>query len=199
MKVRFHSSPSQSGFTLNEVVIASSFLLLVMLGVVSVHMFGLRIFELTRAKLGAGDDARKAINLLSTEIRSGKIVDVGIYDGTTFTECALYTPQQGSAVRIQPTTDTNRFICYYLDSDAKLKRFTEGTNSPTVVASSITNTLVFTCEDYAGTVLTNNFNNRVIGVTLQFYQIQYPIIKVGPGNYYDFYQLQTRITRRALE
>ena len=48
-------------------------------------------------------------------------------------------------------------------------------------------------------VLTNNENNRVIGLTLQFYQIQYPVIRIGPGELYDFYQLRTKITRRTLE
>jgi len=32
---------------------------------------------------------------------------------------------------------------------------------------------------------------------LQFFQIQYPIIRIGPGNYYDFYQLSTKITKRT--
>ncbi len=199
MKARPHPSSGQFGFTLSEVIIASTFLLMVLLAVVSVHLFGLRMFELTRAKLGAGDEARRAINLLSTEIRAAKVVDVGALDGTNFTECAMYAPQQGSALRVQPTMDPAQWICYYLASDTCLKRFTSVSSAPTVVAHSITNSIVFTAEDYAGTILTNNFNNRVIGVTLQFYQIQYPIIKVGAGNYYDFYQLQTRITRRALE
>ncbi len=199
MKVRTHSLPGQSGFTLNEVVIASTFLLMVLLAVVSVHLFGLRMFELTRAKLGAGDDARRAINLLCSEIRSGKSVDVGTLTGTNFVECAINAAQQGSALRILPTTDPAQWICYYLDNDTSLKRITSAGSTPKVVANSITNSIVFTSEDYSGTVLTNNLNNRVIGVTLQFYQIQYPIIRVGGGNYYDFYQLQTRITRRALE
>jgi hypothetical protein len=68
-----------------------------------------------------------------------------------------------------------------------------------VVANAITNSMVFTSEDYTGTVLTNNLNNRVIGMTLQFYQLEYPTVPIGPGAFYDFYQLRTKITRRALE
>jgi hypothetical protein len=59
--------------------------------------------------------------------------------------------------------------------------------------------MVFTAEDYAGNVQLNNFNNRVIGVTLQFFQLQTPTVPIGPGCLYDFYQLRTKITRRALE
>ena len=67
------------------------------------------------------------------------------------------------------------------------------------MASAISNQVVFTAENHLGQVLTNNNNNRVIGLTLQFYQLQYPTINIGPGGLYDFYQLRTRITRRALE
>jgi hypothetical protein len=58
---------------------------------------------------------------------------------------------------------------------------------------------VFAAEDHLGNVLTNSQNNRVIGLRLQFYQIAFPVVAVGPGNYYDFYQLRTRVTRRMLE
>jgi hypothetical protein len=68
-----------------------------------------------------------------------------------------------------------------------------------VVANAITNSMVFTSEDFSGTVISNNLNNRVIGLSLQFYQLQYPKVTIGPGSYYDFYQLRTKITRRALE
>jgi hypothetical protein len=58
---------------------------------------------------------------------------------------------------------------------------------------------VFSSEDFAGNVLSNSFNNRVICVRLQFFRLDDPTIAIGAGHYYDFYQLQTRITRRALE
>ena len=68
-----------------------------------------------------------------------------------------------------------------------------------VVAEYITNSVVFTLEDFRGTNLTSSQNNRVIGLKMQFYQIQFPVTMIGPGNYYDYYQLQTKITRRTLE
>jgi hypothetical protein len=48
-------------------------------------------------------------------------------------------------------------------------------------------------------VLTNNFNNRVIGVTLEFFQLQNPTVPIGPGSVFDYYRLRTKITRRAIE
>jgi len=134
------------------------------------------------------------------EIRSGKLVKIGSGTLTNFTEVPVDTAQRGSAVQIYPTASTNQFVRYFWDEDSqKLKRTTNGSSSVSIVANSITNNIVFSAEDAVGNVLTNNDNNRVIALTLQFYQIQYPIIKIGPGEYYDFYQLRTKITRRTLE
>ena len=63
---------------------------------------------------------------------------------------------------------------------------------------SRTDLSIFRCEDYAGVLQSNSFNNRVIAMELNFYQIQYPKTPVGPGNYYDFYRLRAKITRRTL-
>ena len=68
-----------------------------------------------------------------------------------------------------------------------------------MVARTITNTVVFRAQDYLGRVLTNNQNNRVIGLNLQFYQIEFPVYLIGPGYYFDYYELRTKITRRVLE
>ena len=80
-----------------------------------------------------------------------------------------------------------------------MRRMGSGGASTIVLASYITNSVVFTAEDFRGNVATNNENNRVVGLTLQFYQIQYPVIKIGPKQMYDFYQVRTRLTRRTLE
>ena len=76
---------------------------------------------------------------------------------------------------------------------------TDASTAKIFVADFITNNIVFTSEDCFGNVLTNNQNNRVISLKLQFYQVQYPITRIGPGNYYDYYQLTTKLTRRVLE
>ncbi len=67
------------------------------------------------------------------------------------------------------------------------------------IAGSITNTMpLFAAEDGYGHTLTNNLNNVVIGVYLQFRQLQYPLVNIGPTNYFQYYQLHTRITRRLM-
>jgi type II secretory pathway pseudopilin PulG len=187
-------------FTLNELMITLSIIMVVLTGILYAHLTGVRMFQITRAKLGASDEARSAINLLIDEIRTAKLVKIGSGSLSTFTEVGVDTTQNGSAVQVYKTTDTNKFVRYFWDSsDRRLKRTTNGSSAVSIVANSVTNQLIFTAENYLGQPLTNNQNNRVIALTLQFYQIQYPVVKIGPGEYYDFYQLRTKITRRALE
>lgn len=185
--------------TLTELMVSMAIVLLVMAGVLSAHVFGLKLFEVTKTKIGASDDARAAVSLMVTEIRSAKLLRVGTGSASAFSEAPIDTPQLGNAVQIHATTSPSNFVRYYRDpADQKLKRQTSaGTSS--VVASAITNAIVFTAEDFSGTILTNNENNRVIGLALQFCQLEYPAVSIGPGNLYDFYQLRTKITRRTLE
>lgn len=188
-------------FTVVELMIAASLFLVVIGGVVFAQISGVKMYNLTKAKLGASDQARGAMNLMVTEVRSAKIVRVGTGSISSFVPITEGNPMQGSAIQIHSTTNTNYFIRYFLDStDKKLKRTTNGATSTDIVAEYITNTVPFSLESYNGTILTASQNNRVVSVALQFFQVQYPIVTIGgPGSWYDFYQLRTKITRRVLE
>ena len=186
--------------TLVEFQVAFGIIMLVIGGVISSHVFGLKFNEATRAKLSASDAARHAINKLIGDIRSAKVIDVGSGNFSTFVPAANGSAQRGSALRLYPGTNTNSFVVYYLDAaDTKLKRATNSTSTPLTVAEYLTNSVIFSSESHNGTVLTDNQNNRVIGVAMQFYQIRYPITSIGTNGYFDFYQVNTKITRRALE
>jgi hypothetical protein len=186
---------------------ASSIFLMLMTGLIYTFLFALHLHETTATKLGASDDARKALINLTDEIRSATRIKIGSGDPGKFVEVGTNAPQTGASIQIFPDSNTNDWICYYYETNtgsanyAKLCR-TESANlggSTAIVAHSITNsTSLFTCEDSYGDILGGDQNNRVIGVTLKFYQIEYPVVKIGPGNYYDFYQLHTRVTRRRL-
>lgn len=191
---------SRGGFTITEMMVAMSLLMMVLFGVISGHLFGMKMFQITKAKLGASDEARKAVGNLIEEVRGAKWLRVGNGGADSFTPIEDDLPQQGTAVEIYSSDDADPYVRYYLDVEARtLNRVTSENEEPQLIAHSITNQIVFAAENHDGTVLTNSENNRVLSLTLQFYQIQYPIVKVGPGEYYDFYQLRTRITRRTLE
>ena len=191
---------SRAAFSLPEVMIAMAVLVVVLGGVLSIHLFAGRLLQLAKAKLGANQDARIAISKLGNEIRTARWIKVGTGSAASFTEATDDTSQQGNSIEIYSTPSTNPYVRYYLNTNANsLNRVTSSNATPDIIANFVTNTVVFTSENSQGTILTNHENNRVIGLCLVFYQIQYPIIKIGPGQYYDYYQLRTRFTRRTLE
>jgi hypothetical protein len=176
---------------------------LLMAGLVATQIMGLRMDQLARSKMGASEDARRAMSQLVTEIRSAGIVRIGNGDLTTFTEIGVNQLQQGDAIQIYPSkSDLSTFIRYYYDPETEmLQRTEDGETAAVVVARSVRNdgSPLFTSEDFAGNVLSNNFNNRVISLHMEFYQLQHPTVAIGPGSIYDFYQFRTKITRRSLE
>ena len=69
------------------------------------------------------------------------------------------------------------------------------------LAKYITNTDVFDMRDFNNIIVSNETvldNRLLIEVKMQFSQWEYPIATVGGGvNAYDYYQLRTRVFRRA--
>ena len=194
------SARARRAFTLVEILITMVTTTMVLGAAMAAYMYGLKMVQFIQPKLAASDDARKAVSLLTEEVRTAFDVKVGNRSGTTFEPIAPFTLQQGNALRIYPSTDTNRFIFYFWDvNDSTLKRTTNGAASTAIIATAVTNELVFAAEDCRGNVLDRNENNFVIAITLQFYQLQYPKVAVGPGQYYDWYQLQCRATKRTLD
>lgn len=167
---------------------------------VSAQVFGLRMYRISETKLTATAGARSVLNRLQNEIRSAKLLSIGNGDASSFAPVPDNTPHSGNALKICTTTDTNSYVCYFWDAtDSSLKRTASGNSLVQTVANNITNQLVFQAEDFQGNVVTNAQNNRVIKMTLQFYQRQYPLAGAANGGMYDYYQLQTRIARRAIE
>ena len=100
--------------------------------------------------------------------------------------------QQGMGLLIQPTTNNADYVIYFVNpSDKTFRRTTGAPDSATVIAEYITNTVVFSAQDHLGTVLTNNQNNRVIHLNLEFYQA-HRHLQVA-----QYYRLETSVTRRA--
>ena len=191
---------ARSAFTLAEIMTATGLISLVVIGVVYSQLFAMRTFNITSTRISASDNARKVLNRVRDDVRSGKLLYVGSGSGIGFTHIALNSPHQGNALQIYPTTDTNVFIRYYLDTATQtLRRTASGTGQVQVLAPFLTNQIAFIAEDFAGHTLTNDQNNRVIKMVLDFYQWEFPVAQVGAGAFYDSYHLQTRITRRTID
>jgi len=201
MKLALPIQPaSRSAFTLAEIMTTLGLFSLVVIGVVYSQMFGMRLFNITSTRLGASDNARKVLNRVRDDIRSGKILYVGNGGQAGFTNIALHGLRQGNALQICPTPNTNVFIRYYVDTTNQcLKRIASDSDEVQVLAPYLTNQIAFFAEDLWGHTLTNDQNNRVIRMVLDFYQWEFPVAQAGAGAFYDSYHLQTRTTRRTIE
>ena len=194
------SPASRSAFTLGELMTALGLFSLVVIGVVYSQLFGMRMFNVTSTRVAASDNARKVLNRVRDDVRSGKLLYVGNGGSAGFTNIPQNGLRQGNALQIYPTTASNVFVRYYLDvATQSLKRTTSGTGQVQVLAPYLTNQIAFVAEDFGGHTLTNDQNNRVIKMVLDFYQWEFPVAQAGAGAFYDYYHLQTRLTRRTIE
>src|SRR5205823_6213334 len=146
-------------FTLPELMVSVAIFLLMMGGMVSSNLFGLRMFQIEQAKLSASDGARKIVGGLMNEILSCDSFQIGaVSTNGTFTALSLGATQTGPALIVFPIpNNTTNFIVYYVNSsDQKFRRATNAKGSTRVLAASVTNIAdLFRAQDYAGNVLTN--------------------------------------------
>ncbi len=110
--IQFPSRSRSRATTLPELMVTMGVFTLVVMGLVSLNMFGLRQDELMNSKLGASDQARVNFNLFLDEIRSGKNVEIGFGTPTNFIPITN-GPQMGDTLHIIPSTNPGCSIYYY--------------------------------------------------------------------------------------
>lgn len=179
------------GFTLPELLISITVFSLLVIGIVFANIYGLSMFRITETTLNATDEARKTIGKMANEIRTCNTAWVGNVKNGVFVAQLDGEIQQGTGLLIRPTTNSTQYVIYFVNpSDQTFRRTTSTPGSATVVAESVTNSVVFSAQDHLGQVLTNNQNNRVIHVNLEFYQPKRHL------QIADYYKLETSVTRR---
>jgi prepilin-type N-terminal cleavage/methylation domain-containing protein len=182
------------GFTMPELMIAISVFAFLVVGIVVAHLYGLSLFRITETKVNATAEARHTLGNLANEIRACKSTWIGNVKNGTFVALLDGEKQQGTGLLIYPTTNQANFVIYFVNpADKTFRRTTSTPGSATVIAEAVTNAVVFRAQDHLGNVLTNNQNNRVIHLNLEFQQ---------PARYLqaaDYFKLETSVTRRALE
>ena len=189
--------------TLAEMLVSMGIFSLVVLGMVYVQMFIMKYDEITCSQLGASEMSRMSFDDLVKDIRTSWTWAVGTGNQTNFTQVANSSPQQGNALQLSSTQNTNFFVRYYFTTNVTptltnfmLCRMTNGMSAYTIVAQNLTNnfyTNMFVAEDYLDNMLTTLRYKYVIHVTLEFCQYQYPLTKVGAGYYYDDYKMEFRV------
>lgn len=189
-----------SGLTLVETMVTMTVGMLMLAGLITTMVFIMRQDQLVESKLGANDQSRRAFDQMTMDIRKSKIFNVGEGNQTTFVADASGTAQDGNALKLHFSTDTNNYVVYYFTTSTvsgvtsvSLRRRTN-TSSYTVVAGDLTNGPTFREEDHLGQLRTNALYKYVIRVKLEFRQYQYPLTQVGPGFLYDYYKLEFRVS-----
>ena len=194
-----------SAFTLSEMMISSAIYMTVLVGVVvAVQICASRIYTLADTKLRATQGARKALSLIESDIRQGAIVYVGnCTNGALSFKPTTTNGAAGNALMVYGTTNlVAPYTLYYLDtnnaaggwSNNLISCHFDGTSNTLVkLAAYVTNSIIFTAEDYRGNILSNSTANQIFGVTLQFCQWQYPFASTNASGYY---QARTKIARR---
>jgi prepilin-type N-terminal cleavage/methylation domain-containing protein len=190
------SARSNQGFTLTEILVAMTVFLLMVIGIVTANLFGLRMFQVNQSKLTATEWSRKTFGKFTQDVQACNSLSIlNVDTNGNFTGLLDGETQQGNALQIYPTTNTDNFTIYFVNLSDQTFRQTQATSSGTntlILADSVTNTLAFSAQDLSGNVLTNSQNNRLIHLTLEFYQPE--LFLTEP----DAYKLETSVTRRAL-
>jgi prepilin-type N-terminal cleavage/methylation domain-containing protein len=186
----------QGGLTLPEMMVASAVFSLTVIGFVYCQIFGMRQDQLVNSKIGAAEQARMGFNELANDIRAAKIWQIGNGDLNSFTGIPPGANQRGNALKLSMTIDTNQYYLYYFNT-TNLFRGHSGSTTRKCLAQCLTNTMYFQAQDWQGNNQTNLTHKGVIDVVMQFCQFQYPVTKVGPGCYYDYYKMELRLTPHA--
>lgn len=190
---RSRSEKRAQGFTLPEILIAMTVFVLVVAGIVSANLFGLKMFQISSAKLKAVEWSRRTFGKITDEIHVCDSVSVGNMTNGVFAGLLDGETQQGSSLLIYPTTNNTSYIVYYFNSaDQTFRRTTDKANTAVILAESVTNRVIFSAQDFLGNTMTNSQNNRVIHLKLEFAQPERFL--QGP----DYYKLETSMTRRAI-
>jgi hypothetical protein len=182
-----------AAFTLPEAIIATALFALLVLGIVSVNLFGLRWYQVGQNRLLDTGSAREAIARMSGELRNCTSAIVGNVSNGVFLAHVSGELQTGNGLMIYATTNTNDYVLYFVNaSNQTFIRFATDTGTNSTIAQSVTNSVIFQAQDCLGNVLTNNQNNLVIHCSLQFYSAP----PQSPGA--DYYQLQTSVAPRSM-
>jgi prepilin-type N-terminal cleavage/methylation domain-containing protein len=180
------------GFTLPEMLIATTIFAFLVLGIVGANIFGLKFYQIGQTKMLATDSAREAIGKMSDELRCCNNAMVGNISNGAFVAHVAGEQLTGDGLMIYATTNTNDYVLYFVNAaNQTFTRFATDLGTNSIIAQSVTNANIFQAQDYQGNVLTNNQSGGVIHCSVQFYAAppQSPV----PG----YYQVQTAVAPRS--
>jgi prepilin-type N-terminal cleavage/methylation domain-containing protein len=194
MKLSRDYRPEQprQGMTLVEMSIVTTIMVLVLGALLASHLFGLKLYALTRGKLETIRSVRRAVSRLTEDIYSanGIYVAVGLTNRwIPMTNAGM--PRLGNALQIW-TTPTNYVLYYWNPADFTLRR--QFGLAEEILASSILNSSnlpIFALQDCSGQALTGDEGNTIVRVRLEYRATNYPSRELM-----DYYKFETCVTAR---
>lgn len=194
--------PAWAAFSLPELLVAMAVFLMLMAGVLGGHLFGLKMFEITKAKLNASEQSRRVLNRLLADLTYANNSSIGSGSLSSFTAVANGNPALGNALQVYPGTNTGVYVRYYRDAaDRLLKRMTNGMGTAEVLAGPIREQNIFSYQDFRGTnqVMGSVPNNSVVSVSMTIVQSMSGRTNVAAGELVDYYLFETSVAPRRRE
>lgn len=176
-------------------MVASSLLAMVVLAILSCHIAGLRFTGFVLPKIQNAEYSRQLVSRMIEEIRCANTVYIGTGTVSSFTNAAANRPQVGNAIQIYPNNPATNssYIYYFQDTNTwTVQRMDLNSTQPLVIADQVTNLLVFSMENFSGTVLTNPQNNCVLSMLLQMRRA------TSVQGVSDTLQVRSKIARRNI-
>ena len=187
-------------FSLTEMMVSVFIFVFMVLGIIYTWLFGMRFDQLICSKLGASDKSRLSFDILTGDIRSAKWWKVG--NGTSaasFVACTNMMNQTGNALKLSSSADTNTatYITYYFDTNlCQLCRATHNVTTVQIIAQNLTNatgnSMKFSAQKFDCSLAQDWQFKYMIATTMEFFQYQYPLTRVGPNYYFNYYCIQVR-------
>src|SRR5580693_5911789 len=94
----------KEGFTLTEILVASTIFILLVGGIIAANLFGLRMFQMTQTKLQVTQWSRETIMRLRDEIHVCNNAQVGIVSNGVFMAFLDGETQQGNGLLLNTST-----------------------------------------------------------------------------------------------
>ena len=144
--------------------------------------------------------ARQALGWIEMDVRAARLLDIGSGSAASFAPAQSGAPQEGNAMQLSFTTNNAIYVRYFVDAaSSTLYRQLSWETNPRPLAQNLATSQIFSGEDYLGVTQTGENDATVVRVLMNFSQLTYPRVNVGGTNFFESFQLQTRITRRLTD
>lgn len=156
-------------FSLPEFIVTAGIFLMVVGGILSAHVFGLRMIQFVELSSQISQSDRLLLQRIGEEMATAKAFDLGSGSASGFSDLAANRLQIANALQIYPALSTTQYVRYYLSTRLDtLYRVTSESSTAEVVADSIINGQIFSAEDGRGNTLSNQTQGAVLSLNILF-------------------------------